>query len=102
MATSDAGKRNLGGDEIDAFRPRLRARLSGDASVGAAVDSVLGELSRLWEDSYGLDPDSYRLLQDELGPPLDALEAVPPRDAKPAADQLVERWRRIRDQMKWL
>jgi hypothetical protein len=63
---------------------------------------VLGEISRLWEDSNGLDPNSYRLLQDELGSLLDALENLPPRDSKPAADQLVERWQRIRGQLKWL
>jgi len=63
---------------------------------------VLGEIHGLWEDANGLDPQSYQLMQAELGPALDALESLPPRDTKPAAEQLVEAWERIRDQMKWL
>jgi hypothetical protein len=62
---------------------------------------VLKALADSWSDSGAIAPDSYKLLQDELGPHLEALLTLPSTDAKAAADCLVETYARIRGHLKW-
>ena len=93
--------RDLSGTGIDNLRARLRERLKGDASVGAAVDGVLKSLADSWLDHGAISPDSYKQLQNELGPHLEPLLTLPSTDAKAAADRLVEAYARIRGKLKW-
>lgn len=88
-------------DRVRELRRTFADRFAGDDSVREAVDSVLSDLERGWEDEQGMDGNSFDELNATLGPIVRRLLDVPPADAKAHADELVRRWQSLRGRLIW-
>lgn len=101
MGADEPSSTDLSGDGVERLRDFFRARFSGDAVIGNAVDGVLRDIADEWANAGAMPTDDYERLVEALSPHIRRLASVPVSDAKASAEALVRAWRAVRHDVKW-
>jgi hypothetical protein len=100
MATTSGNKR-LARHGLAEIRRQLRERFAGDLVLRDAVSHVLGSIIDEWDAREPVSATTAEQLANAIRGPIEALEIVPVRDAKPAAEQLARAWDDVRGTLVW-